>query len=277
MSFSGPSPHTWGLRPERLSQTSILTVHPHIRGVYVLIKRFFHIFFRSIPTYVGFSVLRGTALHGQSVHPHIRGVFVNRISTKLTFCRSIPTYVGFSFICSASTALPPVHPHIRGVFGRRTRPSLLLGGPSPHTWGFPHSKSNVSHTGRSIPTYVGFSDGPPGTYNIKNGPSPHTWGFLHSVDAGPVFERSIPTYVGFSTPRTAPRHRPAVHPHIRGVFTEIKSKISRASSKTALLPAEKFKILFLVKIKSSAAAFQVHTIFRDQFPPGLHFEIALHL
>ena len=68
-----------------------------------------------------------------------------------------------------------------------------------------------------------------------------------------------------------------VHPHIRGVYTEIKSKISRASSKTALLPAEKFKILFLVKIKSSAAAFQVHTIFRDQFPPGLQFEIALHL
>ena len=68
-----------------------------------------------------------------------------------------------------------------------------------------------------------------------------------------------------------------VHPHVRGVYTEIKSKISRVSIKTALLPAEKFKILFLVKIKGSAAAFLDHTIFRDQSPPGLHFEIALHL
>ena len=69
----------------------------------------------------------------------------------------------------------------------------------------------------------------------------------------------------------------AVHPHVRGVYTEIKSKISRVSIKTALLPAEKFKILFLVKIKGSAAAFLDHTIFRDQSPLGLHFEIALHL
>ena len=68
-----------------------------------------------------------------------------------------------------------------------------------------------------------------------------------------------------------------VHPHVRGVYTEIKSKISRVSIKTALLPAEKFKILFLVKIKGSAAAFLDHTIFRDQSPPELHFEIALHL
>ena len=89
--------------------------------------------------------------------------------------------------------------------------------------------------------------------------------------------RSIPTYEGVSVLFDDVGREAAVHPHIRGVFTEIKSKISRASSKTALLPAEKFKILFLVKIKSSAAAFQVHTIFRDQFPPGLHFEIALHL
>ena len=89
------------------------------------------------------------------------------------------------------------------------------------------------------------------------GPSPRAWGLLMT-----------------SSPLSTAR---AVHPHVRGVYTEIKSKISRVRIKTALLPAEKFKILFLVKIKGSAAAFLDHTIFRDQSPLGLHFEIALHL
>ena len=150
-------------------------------------------------------------------------------------------------------------------------------GPSPHTWGLLRRAGPVHHHRRSIPTYVGFTSAQGymngiapvhphirGVYIIvrcrvlfKCGPSPHTW--------------------GLRTWQTISMLLRTVHPHIRGVYTEIKSKISRASSKTALLPAEKFKILFLVKIKSSAAAFQVHTIFRDQFPPGLHFEIALHL
>ena len=170
-------------------------------------------------------------------------------------------------------------------------------GPSPHTWGLLNNGTHLLGHERSIPTYVGFTMGEQkhmtaeevhphirGVYGAPAmrrsttcGPSPHTWGLPpHTIHIRRV-GRSIPTYVGFTSHFVPGRFRTPVHPHIRGVYTEIKSKISRASSKTALLPAEKFKILFLVKIKSSAAAFQVHTIFRDQFPPGLHFEIALHL
>ena len=171
------------------------------------------------------------------VHPHIRGVYVEEPPHRQPPIRSIPTYVGFTASPEASTRPGPVHPHIRGVYSGAA--------PLPQP------------AGRSIPTYVGFTARPTVGSSASTGPSPHTWGLRSG--SGPRGSAS------------------AVHPHIRGVYTEIKSKISRASSKTALLPAEKFKILFLVKIKSSAAAFQVHTIFRDQFPPGLHFEIALHL
>ena len=172
-------------------------------------------------------------------------------------CRSIPTYVGFT--------------------SKNRRTASHRSGPSPHTWGLLLRRKRPLDPGRSIPTYVGFTLEPPLYHSLLAGPSPHTWGLLIDLIYQLLHVRSIPTYVGFTISSSSGEIETTVHPHIRGVYTEIKSKISRASSKTALLPAEKFKILFLVKIKSSAAAFQVHTIFRDQFPPGLHFEIALHL
>ena len=154
-------------------------------------------------------------------------------------------------------AARPVHPHMRGVYEGFKLDDTPHYGSSPRAWGLPLSNAEICCDCRSIPTYVGFTHPFRQRLLSTNGPSPHTWGLLRRNHSRP--------------------YRHTVHPHIRGVYTEIKSKISRASSKTALLPAEKFKILFLVKIKGSAAAFQVHTIFRDQFPPGLHFEIALHL
>ena len=191
------------------------------------------------------------------VHPHIRGVYVEEPPHRQPPIRSIPTYVGFTASPEASTRPGPVHPHIRGVYGK--------------------TYCGIVRVHRSIPTYVGFTLWIRSARLCFSGPSPHTWGLLIDLIYQLLHVRSIPTYVGFTSSESRVTKIPSVHPHIRGVYTEIKSKISRASSKTALLPAEKFKILFLVKIKSSAAAFQVHTIFRDQFPPGLHFEIALHL
>ena len=252
----GPSPHTWGLR---LVEDRPEDLH------------------RSIPTYVGFTTSPSSTRPGRTVHPHIRGVYTAAAVASYVLAgpsphtwglrkgapvgriaeRSIPTYVGFTLAVLMI--------------------AWLGFGPSPHTWGLQKNRKPDQRACRSIPTYVGFTTTK--VLNIaqnavhphirgvyfstrlhewdRTGPSPHTWG-LRSRSCNKV-------------------SRITVHPHIRGVYTEIKSKISRASSKTALLPAEKFKILFLVKIKSSAAAFQVHTIFRDQFPPGLHFEIALHL
>ena len=170
-------------------------------------------------------------------------------------------------------------------------------GPSPRAWGLRFFLFRPFANGRSIPTCVGFTNtltapNIPCTVHphvrgvylnhfnsslTASGPSPRAWGLLHSPPVKRSKYRSIPTCVGFTTSAVKAGTPMTVHPHVRGVYTEIKSKISRVSIKTALLPAEKFKILFLVKIKGSAAAFLDHTIFRDQSPPGLHFEIALHL
>ena len=254
-----------------------LPVHPHIRGVYVEEPPHRQPPIRSIPTYVGFTASPEASTRPGPVHPHIRGVYSGAAPLPQPAGRSIPTYVGF-------TARPTVG-------------SSASTGPSPHTWGLLIDLIYQLLHVRSIPTYVGFTSSESRVTKIPSvhphirgvykrvlgdigcapGPSPHTWGLHSDAWTERAGHRSIPTYVGFTPNGRSRSINSPVHPHIRGVYTEIKSKISRASSKTALLPAEKFKILFLVKIKSSAAAFQVHTIFRDQFPPGLHFEIALHL
>lgn len=153
--------------------------------------------------------------------------------------------------------LPSVHPHARGAYLR------------------------IEHKGpvsfRSIPTCVGVTPSAC-TFSLPSTVHPHVCGGYGLGVVDDAFSvRSIPTHTGFTIDEKGSWQPAPVHPHPCGVYTEIKSKISRVSSKTSFLPAEKFKILFLVKIKSSAAAFQVHTIFRDQSPPGLNFEIALHL
>lgn len=175
----------------------------------------------------------------------------------LSIVRSIPTHVGFTARLRLWWTMWSVHPHVRGVYACTAAPSSITPGPSPRMWGLRTPLFRLGRQQRSIPTCVGFMDSGSDIIEPGAGPSPRAWGLLHL--------------------KTMSRPRRTVHPHVRGVYTEIKSKISRVSIKTALLPAEKFKILFLVKIKGSAAAFLDHTIFRDQSPPGLHFEIALHL
>ena len=227
---------------------------------------------------MGFTLhaLPSACLH--TVHPHVRGVYGRPRRAGQGKNRSIPTCVGFtSTMNSPLTYLVgpsprawglrpnrrperrshPVHPHVRGVYMFYPTPTTGAGGPSPRAWG-------LRRTCWTKPPPPSVHPHVRGVYIIRilltkkvDGPSPRAWGLRGPVRSG-------------QTPST-------VHPHVRGVYTEIKSKISRVSIKTELLPAEKFKILFLVKIKGSAAAFLDHTIFRDQSPPGLHFEIALHL
>ena len=150
-------------------------------------------------------------------------------------------------------------------------------GPSPRAWGL-RPPPFCPAPGLSVHPHVrGVYSRSCSLHSRLSGPSPRAWGLRPIRPAPGPPCRSIPTCVGFTQWLLSNITLLWVHPHVRGVYTEIKSKISRVSIKTALLPAEKFKILFLVKIKGSAATFQVHTIFRDQSPPGLHFEIALHL
>ena len=338
MEFSGPSPHTWGLLPQSggsfLSDRSIPTYvgftvwarrgncqndgpSPHTWGL-LPAGQVFHVVGRSIPTYVGFTIVCPAEESYMAVHPHIRGVYAGGNGRDGNGVGPSPHTWGLRTIAGPAPKTPAVHPHIRGVYPDRRCGGSLPGGPSPHTWGLRPRLAMASPRRLVHPHIRGVYARVHLQCLFDRGPSPHTWGLHLKWSSRGSNYRSIPTYVGFTntisvpcaavpvhphirgvyskirssvaihfgpSPHTwglrlaasfGPRSCP-VHPHIRGVYTEIKSKISRASSKTALLPAEKFKILFLVKIKSSAAAFQVHTIFQDQFPPGLHFEIALHL
>lgn len=232
---------------------------------------------RSIPTHVGFTNGTSMTVTPTTVHSYVREVY--RLS-----CTLVPAPIGPS---PRTWGLPPdraqrpsfvsVHPHVRGVC---VRPALVLPstlGSSPRAWGLPCPPGPETMRLRSIPTCVGVTPSAC-TFSLPSTVHPHVCGGYGLGVVDDAFSvRSIPTHAGFTIDEKGSWQPAPVHPHPCGVYTEIKLKISRVSSKTSFLPAEKFKILFLVKIKSSAAAFQVHTIFRDQSPPGLHFEIALHL
>ena len=134
---AGPSPHTWGLL-NGCDNTDPVG--------------------RSIPTYVGFTSECGRPQQTMPVHPHIRGVYHKVVFSRVRLLRSIPTYVGFTTPAGSVLSRPPVHPHIRGVYVHSDQLVGIVGGPSPHTWGLPHLLQSNIPPGRSIPTYVGFTE-----------------------------------------------------------------------------------------------------------------------
>ena len=112
---AGPSPHTWGLRLLQTDRAEQRAVHPHIRGVYGRVCADLQEFPRSIPTYVGFTVVvEPAARTSTGPSPHTWGLQLG-CPRAVVWLRSIPTYVGF-------TARPTVG-------------SSASTGPSPHTWG----------------------------------------------------------------------------------------------------------------------------------------------
>ena len=172
----GSSPRAWGLfadgrfevHPWRYIPTCVgfmrqlcvvprnLSVHPHVRGVYVGIlgadddpKRF-------IPTCVGFmrstsfmaglmfgSSPRAWGLCGKaqgarptrSVHPHVRGVYAERVWFLVYPERFIPTCVGFMTAIHSTVFRCTVHPHVRGVYCFRASTVSSETGSSPRAWG----------------------------------------------------------------------------------------------------------------------------------------------
>ena len=150
-------------------------VHPHVRGVYGLLKGGLVI---PIPTHVGFTIPNGHAGCGKTgPSPHawgLRGIQARRHPP----LRFIPTCVGFTLVPAAEPLMVPVHPHIRGVYGRVC--------------------ADLQEFPRSIPTYVGFTVEVEPAARTSTGPSPHTWGLrLRSAHHAKAV-RSIPTYVGFT-------------------------------------------------------------------------------
>ena len=168
-----------GFTPPCCSHGQRSAVHPHVRGVYGLLKGGLVI---PIPTHVGFTIPNGHAGCGKTgPSPHawgLRGIQARRHPP----LRFIPTCVGFTFVPASEPLMVPVHPHIRGVYG---------GGGA--------GRQDIH---RSIPTYVGFTIESSELEQGSNGPSPHTWGLLSNVLQVKCPSRSIPTYVGFTKERS---------------------------------------------------------------------------
>ena len=115
ISFFGPSPRAWGLRTRRKgpdngcrsiptcvgftfqwnSNSQLLPVHPHVRGVY------------------SWAACSASSLAGPS--PRAWGL-PGPYDPKASDQRSIPTCVGFTQLSRISRWLAPVHPHVRGVY-----------------------------------------------------------------------------------------------------------------------------------------------------------------
>ena len=212
---TGSSPHTWGIRdpgghqlpakgfiPTYVGHTSFGRppnergpVHPHIRGAYRnteqkgseirgssphtwgirWVETGPFLYSRFIPTYVGHTLKRKSALRSATVHPHIRGAYICNFASLLRDSgssphtwgirlvwgmnralygssphtwgipalahqsdrgqRFIPTYVGHTLIVGKENIDCTVHPHIRGAYYGMDNPLIYKGGSSPHTWG----------------------------------------------------------------------------------------------------------------------------------------------
>ena len=159
-------------------QAAARPVHPHMRGVYEGFKlddtphygsspRAWGLLLcplpsrswcRSIPTYVGFTVVSARTFR--------------------SFPGPSPHTWGLRWWWSRPPGHPPVHPHIRGVYNREFG-----------------ARARIK---RSIPTYVGFTGVALAIDHWISGPSPHTWGLLPVEPRGRPGQRSIPTYVGFT-------------------------------------------------------------------------------
>ncbi len=113
--YYGPSPHMWGLLLH-VAVTGSVLVHPHVRGVYGLLKGGLVIHHQSIPTHVGFTIPNGHAGCGKTgPSPRawgLRGIQARRHPP----LRFIPTCVGFTAVTTIPVGSKTVHPHVRGVY-----------------------------------------------------------------------------------------------------------------------------------------------------------------
>ena len=152
--FPGSSPHTWGipllglrmLLPDRFIPTHMghtqdragmstpRSVHPHIRGAYVVHIR--QLFRRD----------------GSS--PHTWGI-QHAVGRRAVLERFIPTYVGHAYNRTRLYIFNPVHPHIRGAYKSHIPSIFPRTGSSPHMWGIRPLRATRLLPSRFIPTYVG--------------------------------------------------------------------------------------------------------------------------
>ena len=112
------------------------SVHPHVRGVYVISST--------------------TTFRPVGPSPRAWGLPAPSV-VRPGLLRSIPTCVGFTYCPSPYISGWPVHPHVRGVYQRQRTKQLNSLGPSPRAWGLLATEQVTHSPSRSIPTCVGFT------------------------------------------------------------------------------------------------------------------------
>jgi len=184
-----------GNTPWRWLPGSSSTVHPHVCGEHagiVMVARHFPgssprmwgtldnhndigRVTRFIPTYVGNTTSKCSAVLAMPVHPHVCGEHSGfsgvrwscvgssprmwgthrPIMFSTPICRFIPTYVGNTEYCIYIDPVSAVHPHVCGehIFASFIAP--MMRGSSPRMWGTPKTFSSKAIRRRFIPTYVG--------------------------------------------------------------------------------------------------------------------------
>ena len=198
----------------------LLSVHPHIRGAYVVVDVNGGALTRFIPTYVGHTPKFGAGRSESAVHPHIRGAYKPIMASIPGIPRFIPTYVGHTPAQKCCWPSVAVHPHIRGAYSSRLRVSFAPFGSSPHTWGIrrnwkpPEGKDTVHPHIRGAYLQLVRRNRP------LIGSSPHTWGIQFDNYRDGKLTRFIPTYVGHTLIRSINRSSSTVHPHIRGAYAK---------------------------------------------------------
>ena len=133
--------------------------------------------------------------------PRVWGLLYHREFFGLEI-RFIPTCVGFTGKSGMSFCQETVHPHVCGVYLPPKTLSVSLNAVHPHVCGV-----------YSLMSWQG---------NSNSGSSPRVWGLhqSHVLYFGKF--RFIPTCVGFTCVFVCFSCVLAVHPHVCGVYTEIK-------------------------------------------------------
>ena len=213
----GSSPRAWGLwrrwhvqlLPSRFIPTCVgfmpytspkfqsITVHPHVRGVYLC-------------THTRRSRISGSSPRAWGLYSSSRG--------RVPGGRFIPTCVGFMIYSWRNAAIHAVHPHVRGVYVSSASNSATWYGSSPRAWGLYSYPIGVRWCLRFIPTCVGFMIFRKLSTASRIGSSPRAWGLSFPPSDWPASPRFIPTCVGFMDRRSLMAVKTSVHPHVRGVY-----------------------------------------------------------
>ena len=150
--------------------------------------------------------------------------------------RTIPTWVGRTQHSLNRVRPNADHPHVGGENGAALMPWTLIRGPSPRGWGELHSFNCEGSLWRTIPTWVGRTDGA-GAGGVRSpdhphvggendfapevvapllGPSPRGWGEPRLLATEGGILRTIPTWVGRTPVTSSGTIAIADHPHVGG-------------------------------------------------------------